>query len=312
MNTVNIDDAWKRLTVDLDNVRSIHFALGGAIRGVQELGLRAEHLVSSTPKTLDEMVDRIKKEHTAINDDKQTTSKPNCKFNRLLALCEYICEWQRELAKELNNLQNTLKEAPDELLDMLSSVRGERWRPHIRRYYVDRLRTLPGPLTPFKLAMNSQDCLRGKYQELSILAPLPALVERFEDYDIFPIWRSYRRRAQSYAHDLYALRSEIGAILIDGPVAPNGWRSQGELIDNFLTNIPWKLVNFLFSNKSNRSASFSELADPVFGDHVLNINADRLGAHRRDANKAFKKHAIPLKLSISGEFITLADTDNKS
>lgn len=77
----------------------------------------------------------------------------------------------------------------------------------------------------------------------------------------------------------------------DGPFPPTGFRYKGRE-GRDCRPLPWRLIDYLWSQR-DRSASFNELAEPVWGDKGRLIDPNMLGSARREANKFFRKHGFP-------------------
>jgi len=85
----------------------------------------------------------------------------------------------------------------------------------------------------------------------------------------------------------------------DGPCHPYTWRHKGQkLPDNSLQRATWNLVNHLW-NDPERTATFDELAEPVFGDHSAEPDGYQIGKQRTLANKFFSGQGISWKVASS-------------
>jgi len=79
----------------------------------------------------------------------------------------------------------------------------------------------------------------------------------------------------------------------DGPIV-NGFRWNGQ--DHYeLNGKAEKLVGYL-SNAKEKTATFDELAGPVWGDHAKPITSNMVGKARTRANKFFLDNAIPFEV----------------
>ncbi len=99
--------------------------------------------------------------------------------------------------------------------------------------------------------------------------------------------------------------------LTDGPFGLDGfcWNTVER---RGLEAVPWRLVAFLWP-KTDRAASFDELAEPVWKDREQYVTADMVSSARKKANKFFVKGAFPFQIKTSpkgrrAELIQLADS----
>jgi hypothetical protein len=90
----------------------------------------------------------------------------------------------------------------------------------------------------------------------------------------------------------------------DGPCGTDGFKFGGTEKSG-MPPTAWRLVKFLW-DKPDRSADFSDLADPVFGDREEYVTADRVGSARREANACFRRWGFPLKVETSPSSLRVA------
>ena len=102
---------------------------------------------------------------------------------------------------------------------------------------------------------------------------------------------------------------DAGSPESNGPVPPDGflWNGQRYRIDGPKV---WRLVAHLWRCR-NHAAEFATLGGPVWRDHAAQIDSGNVGSLRRDANKFFKEHSIPCRVSIRGEWVHIVE-DNGS
>lgn len=146
------------------------------------------------------------------------------------------------------------------------------------------------------------------------------LLEAAEENDPHPTWQDYRRKLQGYGADLQGIRQAVlpapptvfgqsdGPAAKsnqppqedpDGPCHPYAWRRNGQkLPDHCLQRATWNLIDHL-RKQADHTATFDELAEPVFGDHALVPGDRQVGLQRSKANDFFKKHHIPWKVATS-------------
>jgi hypothetical protein len=93
--------------------------------------------------------------------------------------------------------------------------------------------------------------------------------------------------------------------VVDGPIAPDGFRFSGRA-HHGLTTKPFAMLSVLWG-APNRTASFKELAEPVWGDREEVVTSEQVGTHRKALNSFFDAHSQPFKVSISGEYVTLKE-----
>lgn len=291
-----LPERWRALCEALDGTWSALLDVGGALHAVQKLGLRASHF--HRPTTLEEIV-RLS-EPVAEGDNEPLSPKQRwMKF-----WCDTLGEAQRELYKSDIKLQEELETMPAGLVAMLVGARRGPWRAHFRRYYADNLRALPTMDLPFEMAFIDEDGLPDMYREASLPLSLPILLQRVEAFSPLSHWQLLIRRGRKYAADLYAIRSEVGSQLPDGPFPPNRWRNNGEVMKQGMALTSWKLVHFLWQAK-NRCALMRECAGPVFDDMNVTVDRARIGSHRKVANHFFAEYQIPWKVATSGEYVSL-------
>ena len=85
----------------------------------------------------------------------------------------------------------------------------------------------------------------------------------------------------------------------DGPCHPYTWRHKGQkLPDHSLQRATWNLVKHLW-NDPEHTATFDELAEPVFRDHSMVPDDNQIGKQRALANKFFSKRGISWKVASS-------------
>lgn len=83
----------------------------------------------------------------------------------------------------------------------------------------------------------------------------------------------------------------------EGPVAPNGFWYNGTRYDGMPPK-PWLLVHHLWSCEA-QECDIMDLAEPVWGDDNESVSPNgNLGSVRRDANKFFRKKALPFRVTI--------------
>ena len=91
----------------------------------------------------------------------------------------------------------------------------------------------------------------------------------------------------------------------EGPIA-NDFRWNGQDYDG-LNGKAKKLVGYLWDAKE-KTATFDELAGPVWGDHAKHITSNMVGKARARANKFFLDNAIPFEVSIADRSVKLFRT----
>jgi hypothetical protein len=84
----------------------------------------------------------------------------------------------------------------------------------------------------------------------------------------------------------------------DGPVPPNAFFWNGSLFEG-LQEVPWRLVNVLWSAKNRTLPIDTELGSVVWLDHAEVPGDDQIGGARKKANHFFSQNAIPLAVSKS-------------
>jgi hypothetical protein len=98
---------------------------------------------------------------------------------------------------------------------------------------------------------------------------------------------------------------EANGNAVDGPCGIDGFRWQG-VTSRGLTRKVFALLTLLWK-KHDRTASFSDLAEPVYGDPQETVTGDRVGSLRREANKFFHEHGILLTVTISRPRVAIID-----
>jgi hypothetical protein len=93
----------------------------------------------------------------------------------------------------------------------------------------------------------------------------------------------------------------------DGPKLPNAFVWKGESHQP-LPRTAFRLVNYLWVQRS-RTARFDDLAGPVWGDHAKMVTSTMAGSARREANRFFESHGIPMTVSVhaKNECVSLQD-----
>lgn len=87
----------------------------------------------------------------------------------------------------------------------------------------------------------------------------------------------------------------------DGPVDGFRWRHNGVVIQEKLSPMAWRLVNHLFSCGAN-AADYAALAPIVNDDHEeAMLDYSNCRGLRDSANKYFRQHVIPWKVSLQGK-----------
>jgi hypothetical protein len=121
------------------------------------------------------------------------------------------------------------------------------------------------------------------------LAPLPELNQEY-----------YERVART----LMDLAQRLVPSDPDGPVDGFRWRQNGEVLDDTMQPMPWRLVKYLFDAKDN-TATFSDLSPVVGDDHEYILDQSNAKGHQTKANKYFVDHGIPLTVRIKADKIIL-------
>ena len=93
------------------------------------------------------------------------------------------------------------------------------------------------------------------------------------------------------------------AVPPDGPIE-TGFRYAGEHYDG-LHNKPLRLVKYLWKHYME-TCNFCDLAEPVWGDHALKIDASMVASHRRTANNFFKDKKIPFRVKINRRTVRIS------
>jgi hypothetical protein len=89
----------------------------------------------------------------------------------------------------------------------------------------------------------------------------------------------------------------------DGPAGLDGFRFNGKVLRP-LTPKPFLLLRHLWTSKDH-TATFEELAGPVFDDHAIIPDKSNVGTHRSALNAFFKRHKVPFQVVISGRMVSL-------
>ena len=312
MEREHLQHAWQQLANDLDSLRSIFFLLGGNIKSLFEKGIRADHLMSKD--SIRDAVTELhysdfeaKKALMSAESDEQLEDIKAVFFANVLIEMEFIKQWQVGLEQYVDKFQETLIKTPDEILDMLTALRGKPWQLHVQRNFVNEILRIPGKLIPLDYASKKQSDWPIEYADLKIPVSLPILFERIEAYAPFPTWEKIRQRMESYSCDLLAIRPKLGAVYENGPVPIRSWRQDGKLLGGWLPKA-WNLVNFLYTKK-DRTASYDETAEPVFGDREIVVTSELIGSHRRNANNWFLEHNIPLEVTAPAPYVKIEQLD---
>jgi len=114
-------------------------------------------------------------------------------------------------------------------------------------------------------------------------------------------WNEYFDRVLTCVDELEAVIINHNALLpkpSDGPFGVYTWRHNGEVIDDRMRPMAWKLARLLHE-QSPAMLTYQELAEPVFGDRVEYVDSDRVGTHRKLANKFFEENNVPLRVRTS-------------
>jgi hypothetical protein len=88
-----------------------------------------------------------------------------------------------------------------------------------------------------------------------------------------------------------------------GPFPPDGFRLGG-VEKSVVRDKVWKLINHLWYAR-NRTASFEDLAEPVWGDLASTVDKNNLGSLRRDANHFFEENSWPFRVQLKNGYASL-------
>jgi hypothetical protein len=83
----------------------------------------------------------------------------------------------------------------------------------------------------------------------------------------------------------------------EGPCDGYGWINLGQRIQDEMKELPWRMVNYLWSLKG-KSCKWEQLAEPVYGDEEYVIDGEAIPSLRREANRFFDRHGIPWKVTV--------------
>jgi hypothetical protein len=114
----------------------------------------------------------------------------------------------------------------------------------------------------------------------------------------------------SWQRDLLLLRSLSEAKLRenyradeDRPVAPDSFCFSGTTYCG-LSPLPFAMLKTLWRAR-NRTLEFRDLAGPVWRDPAWPVTSDNVGQHRKTLNKFFDANALPFRVEISGDYVSL-------
>lgn len=294
-----LQERWLALCQSLDASWSSLLDVGGALHNVRQLGLRSSHFHSEV--TLQEFIENRAQSR---KPDREKDSLLDSEQRWVKFWCDTLEEAQRDLYQAEVALRKEVDTIPIELLSLLNALRRRPWRAHLQRFYLDQLRVLPQLELPFDMAFVNEEGLPASHRTASMPLPLQKLLSRSEEVPPFIQWQLLIRRGRHYAADLYAIRSEVGGKLPDGPIPPNRWRQNGKPTETGMTPLVWKLVAYLW-NQEERISLITECAGPVFGDANDAVDKVRIGSHRSGANKFFYSNDIPWEVSMKGDYIFL-------
>lgn len=90
-------------------------------------------------------------------------------------------------------------------------------------------------------------------------------------------------------------RAKLGRVKTsDGPSRPGFFIWKGQELGE-IPNTPWLLLCYLWG-KSDNTALWSELSEPVWRDREIYVDENRFGPARRTLNHFFERNGIPLKV----------------
>ena len=95
-----------------------------------------------------------------------------------------------------------------------------------------------------------------------------------------------------------AVKSQFAASPLDGPGCLYSFCWCGTVYPGMMPT-SWRLVRYLWKAR-HRTASFKDLAGPVWDDHAETITGSQVGSARRNANRFFEENEIPLRVTIKG------------
>jgi hypothetical protein len=91
--------------------------------------------------------------------------------------------------------------------------------------------------------------------------------------------------------------------LADGPVGDDGFRWESRECHG-LRPLAHRLLAFLWHARDH-SAVFSDLKELVWGNREARISSDMVGSVRRELNRFFEGNAIPFKVTVKRDRVTL-------
>ena len=96
----------------------------------------------------------------------------------------------------------------------------------------------------------------------------------------------------------------------DGPCNSFKWRHNDKEISVSGGPQVWRLLDYLWK-LNGKSASFQELAEPVYGDRNEEPSRGSICSMRAKANKFFKRKKIPWRVGIKANQVSLISSEKK-
>ena len=206
-------------------------------------------------------------------------------------------------------LNQRLADLPGRVHELLSGVRGSSWPSHVRRYCL-----VPINLWPRLPSRENWERNRNTYpQRPSIPSRVDWLLELIDETDPQDHWQRICAQIDEYINDVVAVAPELNAQVdpeSDGPYGVRQWRHDGKVVDDQLEPAPWKMVNHLWKLES-KSAVFSDLIQPIYGDREHEADEGAFGSHRKKTNQYFDANGIPWKVCLSKGTVSLMSMERK-
>jgi len=93
----------------------------------------------------------------------------------------------------------------------------------------------------------------------------------------------------------------------DGPLDGDSFHWRGETYDG-LSPTPYRLIKLLWPLKG-KPVAFEDLAEDVYQDQAGRVRKNQVGSTRRDANRFFRKCAIPCEITTRNRHVRLVLRD---
>lgn len=241
-----------------------------------------------------------------VTHDISVTVKDRCVENAMLYDLasdrkSFIESCASQLVDEIGELHSVhnrtdwrLVSLPAPITKELRALSGVPWIPHVQRECLLHLLRWPIRIP------SVDDWRRGSLSE-----PKPAIpnqVDKLLAYarEANPVdaWRETCEKLDGYRFDLIAISSEFGRIEQDGPSEFKKWCHEGTEYEWGKGPLSWRLASALWNARPN-GLSFDELATNVWDDHAIQLSTHQVGSQRREANKFFEQHAIPMHIEVN-------------